>query len=343
MDRKHFAGLDALRGVAALLVLALHIGQMLPSYRAVAHGYLGVDLFFGLSGFVLAAAYEPRLLDGTTRFMGYARQRLIRVYPMILVGLGLGVAVAATASYPPDHLVLRTTLQLASLPWLFGWGHTFVLNPTQWSLFFELGVNAVHAFFVRRLTMRVVATIVGISALCLTFGIVREGTANLGWDRHTWVWGFPRTSMSFFLGVLYCRLWRRGALPTFGRMAWLCVPALPALVIGVSFVGTGWADVFAVLVGLPAILLASISVTARGGVDRLCRWAGGVSYPLYATQGPLLEIAHRMIPPAYRASIVTWLGVVVVLIVIAHLLERHVDRPIRKQLGARRAAAATVP
>ena len=233
--------------------------------------------------------------------------------------------------------------QLASLPWLFAWGHTFVLNPTQWSLFFELGVNAVHAFFVRRLTIRVVAAIVGVSGLCLAVGILREGTANLGWDRHTWIWGFPRTSMSFFLGVLYCRLWRRGRLPAFGHAAWLCLPALPALVIGVSLIGTGVADIFAVLIGLPAILLVSISVTATGMVDRLCRWAGGVSYPLYATQGPLLEIARRMIPPGYRTSIATWLGIVFVLIVIAHLLERHVDRPIRKRLGGRRAAAATVP
>src|SRR4051812_33009270 len=88
--KDHFIALDGLRGVAALVVIVMHRGRWwYPQGGFLGHGYLAVDFFFLLSGFVIAFAYDSRLSAGMSawRFMGL---RLIRLYPLILLGMLLG-------------------------------------------------------------------------------------------------------------------------------------------------------------------------------------------------------------------------------------------------------------
>src|ERR1700676_1910725 len=91
-ERQHFATLDGLRGVAAIVVLASHCINVFGFSWLIPHAGQAVDFFFCLSGFVIGYSYEKRLL-GTMSFPEFVVVRIIRLYPLILVGLLLGSTV----------------------------------------------------------------------------------------------------------------------------------------------------------------------------------------------------------------------------------------------------------
>jgi len=78
---RRYEALDGLRGVAAVAVMLYHIGGWTGRPWLAAHGYLAVDFFFCLSGFVLAHAYGRREIG----WLGYMRARLIRLWPLIAI------------------------------------------------------------------------------------------------------------------------------------------------------------------------------------------------------------------------------------------------------------------
>lgn len=93
-SKPHYELLDGLRGVAALLVMFYHIGEGFatsPMDQHVNHGYLAVDFFFILSGFVIGYAYDDRWKTSLT-LKSFFRRRLIRLHPMVIMGAVLGVA-----------------------------------------------------------------------------------------------------------------------------------------------------------------------------------------------------------------------------------------------------------
>lgn len=100
--KPHYELLDGLRGVAALLVVFYHIFEGL-SFAAggtlitvINHGYLAVDFFFILSGFVIGYAYDDRL--GKSMSLGnFFKRRLIRLHPMIVMGSCAGCDILSVA------------------------------------------------------------------------------------------------------------------------------------------------------------------------------------------------------------------------------------------------------
>ena len=89
--RRRYETLDALRGLAALAVVVFHLGQVRLAPDLVPHGYLAVDFFFVLSGFVVAHAYEEAL-RGSLSFRSFALRRAIRLYPLAILGATAGLA-----------------------------------------------------------------------------------------------------------------------------------------------------------------------------------------------------------------------------------------------------------
>src|SRR5688572_5964759 len=87
--KPHFETLDGLRGVAALAVLVAHASAILLGESVVPRQLLAVQFFFMLSGFVMAYSYEQKLLFGMP-FRDFILRRVIRLYPMILLGALLG-------------------------------------------------------------------------------------------------------------------------------------------------------------------------------------------------------------------------------------------------------------
>ena len=95
-QRQHFAVLDGLRGLAAIVVLFYHVSKVGgATTRLFAHGHLAVDFFFMLSGFVLAYSYDDRLKSERLAAGTFVRARAVRLLPMVLFGLPLGAAYSA--------------------------------------------------------------------------------------------------------------------------------------------------------------------------------------------------------------------------------------------------------
>ena len=91
-SKPRYAILDGLRGVAALMVVAFHLFETyIPVLhtQVINHGYLAVDFFFILSGFVIGYAYDDRWAKGMT-VGNFFKRRLIRLQPMVIAGTIFG-------------------------------------------------------------------------------------------------------------------------------------------------------------------------------------------------------------------------------------------------------------
>src|SRR5688572_27186028 len=90
--KQHFQILDGLRGIAALAVVIFHFMEWIfpdISNNFIGHGFLAVDFFFCLSGFVIGYAYDDRIRKmGTGAFF---KARLIRLHPLVILGSVLGL------------------------------------------------------------------------------------------------------------------------------------------------------------------------------------------------------------------------------------------------------------
>lgn len=285
MTASRIPGLDALRGLAALLVLAFHLrGFSLP--RAVlAHGYLAVDLFFVISGFVLARAYDERLVAGDGA--AFMRRRLKRLYPMALLGLSLGGLIWLAGGKDPAAILLLLVLGLLFVPLTVG-QDVFPLNGPQWSLMWELAANLVYALVAPWLTTRRLALLVVAGGVAHAVLVIGAGTGSLGPFGHSWLTAAPRVVFGFFAGVLLARWAAEGRVR---------IPAAPMPVIGGLVVLTlspplpeaarAAFDLVAVLAVFP-VLVASAARADVGRLRPVFDALAGMSYALYALHIPIV-------------------------------------------------------
>ena len=232
-SKKHYALLDGLRGVAALLVLWHHVFEGYSfagggPILVVNHGYLAVDFFFILSGFVLSYAYDDRWGKSLT-FGSFIKRRLIRLHPMVVMGAVLGaITFLLQGSVQWDGTRVATSVVMwALLISMFmipavpgglrevrGNGEMFPLNGTNWSLFFEYIGNLLYALFIRRLStrwIRVLTVLLGIAlAFFSLFDVSGYNQLGIGWtlDAVNFVGGLLRMLFPFTLGMLISREFR---------------------------------------------------------------------------------------------------------------------------------------
>jgi len=224
-ERFHVEALDGLRGIAALSVMFYH------AWVFNAQGWMAVDFFYCLSGFVIAMAYEGKLRSGLP-FLRYVSWRLMRVYPMLAVGgvIGLlawrtGEAIPFLSAASPTTFTLAWLAHMLLIPF-YGQEKAFPFNNVQWSILYELLANALHALFLPVLTNRVLMGVLAVSGAVLAWRTFALGTMNWGFDlRHIDV-GLARMGYSFFAGVLLYRL-RTAILPRLPRVPfWLLAAAI---------------------------------------------------------------------------------------------------------------------
>ena len=135
--------LDGMRGVAAFAVMMMHFTNNLPT-PLFKTAYLAVDLFFILSGFVIAHSYNEALLSGSMKFLEFFKRRLIRLYPMFFIGLVIGAASLHWAKqwgethYSLQNIVFASLCNIFFIPYFnnIDGGHIFPLDDPAWSLFF---------------------------------------------------------------------------------------------------------------------------------------------------------------------------------------------------------------
>ncbi|MFA6219207.1 MAG: acyltransferase [Erythrobacter sp.] len=312
-DRR-FATIDALRGLAAIGVMLFHVRQDV-SLR-LPGGYLAVDLFFGLSGFVIAQAYGHRLAQGMTP-REFLERRAIRLWPMLALGAMLGILLHG------GHAGMLFLLPNWVSPRLL-----YPANPPLWSLLFEMVAYAGFALLLHRLGTRALLMIATASGLALAaYAATPMRFADLGADWASFAAGLARVGYSFTAGVLAWRLGMQGTRTS--GLAWLlALPLIAAfLIIGED---DNLAALLAVLVGVPLMVVAAsrVEVTGRG----LAALLGDASYPLYCIHVPLLALLAG-------ASELAIFGTCAALIVLSAALERRFDRPVRRWLENRRRRA----
>ena len=279
--------LDGLRGIAALFVMLYHAQMVFGISGPFSRGYLFVDLFFLLSGFVLTLSAEARMNAGWGT-IGFMRARILRIWPMAAVGTLAG-AISLALSGSDDGLVGPVLLGLLMIPALFGNRELFPLNGPQWSLFLELLGNLVHGLLLRRLSDPLLALLVLLCGAVLIVTVTHFGSNTLGPYSFNWWWALPRLGFSYVLGILLARR-RTKARHNAGRHWWLALSAPGALILLLDRLplAVPAGDLLIVLTAFPALFwLAATSVTPPAAV----RWLaclGRMSFPLYTIHLPVL-------------------------------------------------------
>lgn len=337
--KRTYHALDGLRGIAALLVVLYH-AAFVAGADLVPNGYLAVDLFFAISGFVIAHAYDERLRDGlgVGRF---ALMRVLRFWPLYLLGLLLGLAVKmsyAALDHPlqmaPWKMWTAFLFNGAFLPAPFQtYGNTlFPLNPVAWSLFFELVVNILYACFLPLLSRRVVMGITVLAGAGFAVAAWTEGTTNIGWAS-TQIWaGMARTIFSFGAGVWLCR-----ANPRLPEVPFLALAAAVLLCLALPLAETvrTFATIGFILCLSPLIVaLATRSAVPRWAVGPAA-WLGLISYALYAVHRPLLSLAHLANERVGAPGLLVAALFMVAVCILCAWLDRRFDAPVRRYLNAR--------
>ena len=300
-----FITLDGLRGVAALPIVYLHTMLLFGPTLLVAHAYLAVDFFFTLSGFVMTYVYQEKLDTGlpSGRFLLI---RIYRLYPLYALGLLLGFAYQALqGAYGKVHLAPGVMAALLALGLIFlpilprpflstGPAALYPFDVPAWSLFYELVANLVHAVFLRRKALRVVASLALVFSLGLFFLAIHLGNIDIGTDRPHYLAGLCRVLFAYPLGIVLYRVWDSGRGRIILHPAATAFILLAVLILPVPARLMGMYDWLAVTFCFPVLILAGASCQPTGLWIALCRWFGAISYPLYVLHVPLFQFFEQV-------------------------------------------------
>jgi peptidoglycan/LPS O-acetylase OafA/YrhL len=295
-DKLVFYTLDGMRGVAALLVVLRHTTHFIGDF-GFQESYLAVDIFFAMSGVVLASAYEQRLKAGLSA-KTFAWIRLVRLYPLYALGLALSVLALALGADHEKASWLQWTLPLAVflLPNVlsFTGTSTFPLNGPSWSLFMELWVNIIYGRFISVLSSRNLLWIMACSAVGLVVGEYLSHRHNLdfGWTQKSFVFAFFRVGYSYFAGVLMYRTFAAnritGLAVSQSLAAWALLLTMAALLMCSPPPSLQpYFDFVCVTAFFPVTVYAALFFQPNGHTRRICTFLGAISYPIYAIHVPL--------------------------------------------------------
>lgn len=301
------AGLDALRGIAALLVMGLHANAVFGGLGVFSKGYLGVDFFLMLSGFLMARITEPRLAAGLAprRFM-IARYK--RFWGMVALGSLIGIPylwIRSSGEWWPFLPALLANFAL--LPWPVA-NLLFALNIPAWTIFAELLANASHVLALRRLSNKTLTLLTVILGSLTIWVAVTWGSLDVGARPAHVMAAIPRVFFAYCLGITLWR-WRQDhvLLPLPSAVALL---AMPLAIVGGWYVGwQSWSfDLVFVMLLCPLMISAATAITRQTSLGWL---SAAISFPLFAVHLPILEAVRELggtkeqaIPLALTAALV---------------------------------------
>lgn len=367
--KEHFEVLDGLRGSAAFLIVLFHAFNypfdFSPPLHFMHHAYLAVDFFFGLSGFVVAYAYDDRWTQMT--LVQFFRIRLIRLHPLVLIGASLGLLgylfdpFSKAMNHTAASLLLLaylTSLLLLPSPPVGGRPHeTQALNGPAWSLMQEYLANIAYALILRRLRTTTLAIIFGLSGLLLIWTANTKGSLDGGWG-YPEIWMAPlRLTVSFVMGLWLYRIRARIRFPLGGQstpdpsryglpkagllllslILVLCfqMPQFSSL-SGLSL--NGLYDAACVLFLFPLVILCGAHSNAGTGMIKLCKFSGRLSYPLYITHIPFVYVltGYSLSRHPGMPVLLIWIfSLIPFVICVAWLALKYFDEPVRAWLTRR--------
>ena len=370
--KPHYALLDGLRGVAAILVLFYHIFEGFAFAESVNgagdglittlnHGHIAVDFFFILSGFVISYAYDSRWKE--MNVWQFFKRRLIRLHPMLVMGAVIGFAAFAFVGFerwdgtvaPLGWAMTAMLLTMLMIPAVQGLpyevrgnGEMFPLNGPGWSLFFEYIGNILYALFIRRLSTKMLAALTIVLGLVhayfFIFDVSGYGMIGVGWtiDELNFWGGLVRMLFPFTLGMWLSRTYKprkvKGAF-------WICsavlvmvfaVPYIPSegvLNLNCLYEYICIAFVFPIIVCLGACG----SNDTNSITNKINKRLGDISYPLYIVHYPIMYIFYAWLIDKHIYTLRECLGVasfvVLASVALAVLCLKLYDEPVRRWLS----------
>jgi len=353
--KPHYEVLDGLRGTAAVMVVLFHIMGMPIAWsddgQYLHHAAMAVDFFFGLSGFVVAYAYDSRWSRMTVR--QFCTIRLIRLHPLVLLGALLGMIsflvdpFAANQKLVPlstvllDFALACLLLPHAALP--NRWTDTHSLNSPAWSLLQEYIGNLAYALVLRRLGTRALGAVMAVAAAWLLWLLWRRNSIDMGSDWTTW-WGAPaRMAFSFTMGLWLYRV--RDHAPKL-RLGCVALSVVLVLAFAAPLVprsvphGNGLYEAAVAMLLFPAIILCGAHSDIGRAELAVCKVAGRISYPIYILHYPFLLIYMNFAlirkPPAATLLLVAG-GSFLLVATFSWLALKLYDEPVRAWLKRTRA------
>lgn len=365
--------LDGLRGVAAMLVVAYHLFETYyggQPDQPINHGYLAVDFFFVLSGFVIGYAYDDRWDKMST--WAFFKRRLIRLHPMVIFGTFFGALMfyfGSCSTFPlinetPWYMVFMvmlwcfTMIPLPNTMDIRGWAETNPLNGPAWSLQWEYLANILYALFVRRFSKLLLGICVAVFAcftiiLCLNIDVLGF-LEDRSWAAYTVVGGWSTTPDQLQVGLtrllypFFCGLFlsRMGWMIKVKGGFWWCSLFI-VILLGMPWLGLGtegdsrWTnglyEAFCILVCFPIIVAIGAGSSVKGGKsETINKFLGDISFPLYITHYPLIYMQMSWVDSHMDAPLGTHIFVAVCVSLLAVGLAygamRLYDLPVREWL-----------
>ena len=365
--------LDGLRGVAAMMVVAYHLFETYYSGKPdqpINHGYLAVDFFFALSGFVIGYAYDDRWDQMST--WSFFKRRLIRLHPMVIFGTLFGAVMfyfGSCTEFPlinetPWYMVVFvmfwcfTMIPLPNTMDIRGWAETNPLNGPAWTLQWEYLANILYALFIRRFSKLMLGICVTIFAcftiiLCLDidiFGVLQERS----WAAYTVVGGWSTTPDQLQVGAtrllypFFCGLFlsRMGWMIKVHGGFWWC-SLLIVILLAMPWMGVGtegdsrWTnglyEAICILVCFPLIVSIGAGSSVKGGKsEAVNKFLGDISFPIYITHYPLIYMQMSWVDSHKDAPLSMHIFVAVCIFLLAiglaYAALRLYDLPVREWL-----------
>lgn len=330
---REIKALTSMRGIFALWVVLFHMLVQspipAPQMWLVSRGYIAVDFFFMLSGFILAGAHSAEF--GVLHFRSYLRfiaRRAGRLFPLhwaVMATVLIGLA-ATSSPMPWRGTVLREALLVHR--WIGVYAPRVSINGPDWSISTEWAANLLFPLFILAFLRSQLRALLAAftSVIALFYVVYAHGwTLNAGGPGS----GLPllRCFSEFGIGVLIYRYRARGRWFSSDK----CLIALAVTTaILLSFDGT---DIFVAL-GLPLLIagvVANQGIVSSGLTVGPLHWLGRVSYSIYLTQLPLISIAKMIsaavTPNSGIATVVYCITAFVLILFVSEFAYRWIERP----------------
>ena len=355
--KPHYNILDGLRGVAALTVVCFHLFEAYATShldQRINHGYLAVDFFFILSGFVVGYAYDDRWKTMTIK--DFIKRRFIRLHPMVVIGAIIGAIMfyfqgcsAWDVSKVSVTMLFIATLMNAFLipatigSEIRGVGEMYPLNGPSWSLFFEYIGNILYVFFIHKLPTKALFVLVllagiGLAAFAIwgPYGDICVGFSMTG---DNMIGGSLRLLFSFSAGLLLSRIFKpvniKGAF-WIGSLSVVILLAVPRIGGSENLWMNGLYDTICFALVFPLLVyLGASGKTTDKITTRICKFLGDISYPLYMVHYPFIYLYYAWVKNenlTFVQSLPGALALVIGCIILAYLCLKLYDEPVRKFL-----------
>lgn len=346
-SKPQFEILNGLRGLAAVVVVIFHFMEIIfPNFsdNFISHGYLAVDFFFCLSGFVIAYAYDSRIVGmGLKTFI---KVRLIRLQPLVIIGSVLGLLtflldpytnLYAVYGFKDTALLFITSVFMIPYPVVSErFFNLFNLNAPSWTLFWEYAANLVYATILFKVSKKLLAPLVLLAAAVIFYIGWQYGNLLGGWDGSTFLHGLARISFSFTMGMLLFRYnWIiKNKLGLLGMSVLLLLAFLTP-----HFEHWNWlVEPILIVFYLPLLVSLGAGTSLSSKHHKINQLSGDISYPLYMTHYPFMWLFLSYVTVKQPSAAELWWVIpiaIISLIGFAYLITKFLDIPIRRYFTAK--------